>query len=172
MSSAGTKPTIGFDLRPWQESDADWYVAARDEEIFRWTTEPRTLGVGAFLEALAGLDGSERAGFAVAETGSIRLVGNVAAVRRGDVAELSYWIAPEGRGRGAATAALARMSEWVVDNWDVSRLELLIHPENAASIRVAERSGYAAGGTRRSCLSCAEPDGTVAVYLRRANPVS
>ncbi|HUZ12776.1 MAG TPA: hypothetical protein VMU93_08020 [Caulobacteraceae bacterium] len=30
-----------FVLRPWKAREGAWYVAARDELIFIWTTEPR-----------------------------------------------------------------------------------------------------------------------------------
>jgi hypothetical protein len=33
----------GFLLRPWKIEDAGWYVASRDEEIFKWTNEKRDL---------------------------------------------------------------------------------------------------------------------------------
>jgi hypothetical protein len=33
------------EMCPWQIEDARWYVEARDEEIYRWTTERRTLTV-------------------------------------------------------------------------------------------------------------------------------
>jgi RimJ/RimL family protein N-acetyltransferase len=46
----------------------------------------------------------------------------------------------------------------------VSLIELLINSENEASAVVAERAGYNHAGVRETCLSCAGPDGTVAVY--------
>ncbi len=42
----------GVLLRPWRIEDARWYVEARDEEVFRWTTEKRTLTVQETEEAI------------------------------------------------------------------------------------------------------------------------
>ncbi len=164
--------TATFRLRSWLESDASWYIGSRDDEILRWTTEPDELTVNEFVTGLADLDGIDRAGFAVvdAEGG---LVGNVAAVRRGPDAEVSYWVAAPARGRGAAKFALEAMTAWVADNWPVSRVELLITPDNSASVAVAGRCGYTFTEKRKSCLSCAGPDGTVVVYAKDlAGPVS
>ena len=158
-----------FRLRDWQHGDADWYIAARDEEILRWTTEPEQLTVSEFRDGVERLDGTERAGFAVSDAAT-DLVGNVAAVRRGSVAELMFWVAAEARGRGVATFALSAMSSWVASNWPVTRLELQINPANAGSIAVAERVGYEYQEERKSCLSCAGPEGTVAIYARLVIP--
>jgi RimJ/RimL family protein N-acetyltransferase len=156
-----------FVLRPWAADDAAWYIAARDDEILRWTTEPSALSAAEFEAGLQSLDERQRAGFAIAFTAG-GPAGNVAAVRNGTVAEISYWVAAEARGRGAATFALVTMSEWVAANWPVDRLELLINPENLASFVVAERAGYTFAEVRETCLSCAGPDGTVSVFAREA----
>ena len=157
---------MAFALRPWVDADAAWYIGVRDEVILRWTTEPAELTTEEFTESLAGLDGVERAGFAVTTPYSSEPVGNVAAVRKASVAEISYWVAPGSRGIGAASAALGEMTGWVVDNWDVDVIELLIHPENEASIRVAERAGYERGELRSVAMDCAGPEGLVVVYSR------
>ncbi len=154
-----------FGIRRWSAADAEWYIAARDETILRWTTEPRELTVSEFVETLDSLDGVDKAGFALTSGGS-SLVGNLAAVRRGDVAELSYWVAAAARGKGAATAGLHALTAWVEANWDVATLELLIHPDNLASIGVAERCGYTLGETREVTLDCAGPEGVVVIYSR------
>jgi [ribosomal protein S5]-alanine N-acetyltransferase len=65
-------------------------------------------------------------------------------------AELGYWLLPEGRGRGRATRALQLMSRWALSQPGVARLELSTSPENTASQRVAERSGFRREGILRS----------------------
>ncbi len=159
-----------FRLRPWRPSDAAWYLHARDDEILRWTTEPAELTFADFAAGLAELDGRNRAGFAIVDEEG-ELVGNVAAVRTEETADLSYWVAGAARGRGAATFALAAMTKWVVENWPVDRLELQINPDNAASVVVAERAGYTSDGRRDSCLSCAGADGKVLIYAQEVSPV-
>jgi RimJ/RimL family protein N-acetyltransferase len=69
--------------------------------------------------------------------------------RNARTAELGYALAPEARGRGAATEALRQLSEWAFDE-GMLRVELLISVDNDSSKRVAERSGYAFEGILRS----------------------
>lgn len=64
-------------------------------------------------------------------------------------AEIGYWIAREARGRGLASGALALLSDWALDALGLDRLELLILPVNAASLRVAERAGFTRAGRAR-----------------------
>jgi RimJ/RimL family protein N-acetyltransferase len=64
--------------------------------------------------------------------------------------ELAYVVAPAARGRGIATAALRLFSEWAFARLELTRLQLSIRPDNAASRRVAEKAGYTYEGTLRS----------------------
>lgn len=65
-------------------------------------------------------------------------------------AQLGYWLLPDGRGRGYSTRALRLVSRWALDQPDVFRLQLTTAPDNTASQRVAERSGYRREGVLRS----------------------
>jgi RimJ/RimL family protein N-acetyltransferase len=64
--------------------------------------------------------------------------------------ELGYIVAPEARGRGAGTAILRALTDWAFAATGVTRIRLVIDVENPASLRVAERSGYAREGVMRS----------------------
>jgi len=66
--------------------------------------------------------------------------------------DLGYWLAPQGRGRGAMTRAVRLLSRWTFENLPVERIEITIQPENSASRRVAERAGYTFEGVLRSYL--------------------
>jgi ribosomal-protein-alanine N-acetyltransferase len=84
-----------------------------------------------------------------------RLVGrvNLHAVRRAhhDCAELGYRIAHGEGGRGLASAAVALCLAEAFGPLDLWRVEATARPENAASIRVLERSGFQRfGHSRRS----------------------
>lgn len=71
-----------------------------------------------------------------------RLLAVVGLMRDGPAsAEVAYWVRPEERGRGLATRALCLLTGWAHEN-GLTRLWLEIDPENAASLRVAERAGY------------------------------
>ena len=56
-------------------------------------------------------------------------------------ANLGYWIRSSASARGVATAAARLAARFGFDHLDLQRLELVIEPENAASIRVAEKLG-------------------------------
>jgi RimJ/RimL family protein N-acetyltransferase len=58
------------------------------------------------------------------------------------VAEIGYWLAPEARGRGAATRGLVLLSRWVLRAWPVARLHLTADVANLASQAVADRAGF------------------------------
>jgi RimJ/RimL family protein N-acetyltransferase len=65
-------------------------------------------------------------------------------------AELGYVVSPAARGRGVASEALRRLTEWAIAEAGLYRLELLISVGNEASKRVARRGGYALEGVLRS----------------------
>lgn len=66
------------------------------------------------------------------------------------LAEIGYWLAPEARGRGAATRALVLLSRWALRELPIARLQLTTDVENAASQRVAERGGFSRECTLRA----------------------
>jgi RimJ/RimL family protein N-acetyltransferase len=64
--------------------------------------------------------------------------------------ELSYILyKKESRGRGAMTDAVNLMVRYLFETKSINRLRLVIHPENAASRRIAEKCGFRHEGTAR-----------------------
>lgn len=60
-----------------------------------------------------------------------------------DEIELSYIIYSDAHtGKGVATEAVKLMTGYLFDRKKINRIRLIIHPDNAASKRVAEKSGY------------------------------
>jgi RimJ/RimL family protein N-acetyltransferase len=159
-------PAGPYALRPWAVEDAPWYVAARDGVVFALTTERPELTVEeAAARMQAAIADPAAAGFAIAD-GEGRLVGNVGVlVERAD-AELSYWVAPAGRGGGAATAALEAAATWASALPGITRLRLVIHPDNPASRRVAEKAGFVAAGVIPAPHHCSSETGMVDLYVR------
>lgn len=135
-----------LDLRPWDDSDIRPLIDVyRDPVLRQWTRLPVT-GVEDALRWLEiqrdGWRSGERFSFAVLEEG--RLVGNVA-LKRGAAhrTEVGYWTAAGARGRGIAPRALEALTGWAFGALPgVTRLELLHQIDNAASCRVAEKTGY------------------------------
>lgn len=67
-----------------------------------------------------------------------------------DEVELSYQIyAPEQRGKGAATEAVQLLVRYLFESKRFNRIRLVIHPDNAASRRLAEKCGFRHEGTAR-----------------------
>ena len=67
-----------------------------------------------------------------------------------DEIELSYILYSSAhRGRGVATQAVRLLTAYLFDRLKVNRIRLMIHPDNAASRRVAEKSGYVLEGVAR-----------------------
>jgi RimJ/RimL family protein N-acetyltransferase len=89
-----------------------------------------------------------------------------------DIAEISYFLRASARGRGLATRAVRLVARWAIDELAIERIELRVHPENAASRRVAERAGFTREGVERA--SRAWPDGTrfdsIVYSLLRSDP--
>lgn len=67
-----------------------------------------------------------------------------------DELELSYHIySSEHAGKGIATEAVQLMTGYLFDRKKNNRIRLIIHPDNAASKRIAEKCGYKFEGTAR-----------------------
>lgn len=60
--------------------------------------------------------------------------------------EIGYIVAPAQQGRGLMTEAVAALVAYCFDRLAVHRIEALIHPDNAASIRLVERLGFRCEG--------------------------
>jgi len=56
-------------------------------------------------------------------------------------ANLGYWVRSSATGHGVATAAVRQLVQWAFDHTTLVRLEVVVSTENAASLRVAEKSG-------------------------------
>jgi len=67
-----------------------------------------------------------------------------------DEFELSYQIyAPEQRGKGITTEAVNLLVRYLFESKRVNRIRLVIHPDNRASRRIAEKCGFRHEGTAR-----------------------
>lgn len=80
---------------------------------------------------------------------------NVANVVRGafNSAHLGYWVSERAAGRGVVPTAVAMVADLAFGEIGLHRLEANIRPENAASIRVAEKVGFTSEGRRRRYLA-------------------
>jgi len=165
-------------VRPWRDDDLWARVEAwRDPDLMRFmlqaAPDPITLEAArAWLEArerrrLAG----EALFLVIAEPGNDRAVGAIwlwnvdAAEGRGEV---GYWLLRPARGRGYATRAVELLCRYAFEQLGLSRLELLAMPDNALSIRVAERTGFCPQGVFRAYRQAGSRRVELAVFARGA----
>ena len=67
-----------------------------------------------------------------------------------DEYELSYQVySTEERGKGLMTEAVTMLVEYLFETKRMNRIRLIIHPDNAASRRLAEKCGFTHEGTAR-----------------------
>jgi ribosomal-protein-alanine N-acetyltransferase len=72
--------------------------------------------------------------------GQITMGGVILGALRG--AHIGYWIDKNYAGRGFTTDAVNTLTSFAFEGLGLHRIEINIRPENAASIRVAEKAGY------------------------------
>lgn len=147
----------GIRLEPLSAEHVDGLDAlAQDPEVQRNTyvpSPPPADFAQSWLERYEqGREDGTREGFAIVDAEDGSFLGIAVAVRidkEANEAELGYILAPEARGRGAATEGLRLLTEWGFERgWE--RLELRGDADNEASRRVAERCGYTLEGILRS----------------------
>lgn len=133
-------------LRALQVSDAEWiHRACQDAEIQRWTTVPRPYTL-AHAESFIRDKAGELTAFAIVHATSNEPVG-VAGIHhiRDGVATIGYWVAPWGRGHGAAAAAIQILATHAPRLGDAAILRAVIADTNAASRAAATRAGMTVG---------------------------
>lgn len=69
------------------------------------------------------------------------------------VGGLGYWVVPQERGYGSATAALRLVVPWAQIALDLRRLEAWVQPENLASQQVLRKAGFLEEGRLRNFLT-------------------
>jgi ribosomal-protein-alanine N-acetyltransferase len=76
---------------------------------------------------------------------------NVANVMYGSVssAVLGYWVSPEVAGRGVMPTAVALVTDYLMDQVGLHRVEINIRPENVASLRVIQKLGFRYEGLKQ-----------------------
>jgi RimJ/RimL family protein N-acetyltransferase len=146
-------------LRPWREADVPGMVAAFSDPVmqrFSWRAAPYTETDA--RDYVAGQEQARLLGealhFALAEPYDQDVV--LGCVTLDEVrleqgcAAIGYWLAPQARGRGAATQAVRLLARWAFDELGLARLELTCGPDNEASQQIAGRCGFSLEGLLRS----------------------
>ena len=139
-------------LRPPEDGDVAWVVrACRDPENQRWLPLLPSPYERSDAEWWIGrckgvwADGSA-APFIVVDAATGDRLGAIE-VRLAEPADVGYWLAPEGRGRGAMTRALRLLMRYAFEQRGLTRVELFTLLDNVRSQAVAERTGFRLAGT-------------------------
>ena len=132
----------------WDPDDED----ARELFIRRLRADPDARGFWVWTATLG--DGTEigNGGFGGRPTENRRLT-------------VGYAVHEEHRGRGYATELLELLTEWGLARPEIDVVRATIRPDNAPSLRVAEKAGFARTGE----LLQDDEHGELLVYERRAD---
>ena len=145
----------GLVLRTWLPEDADDLLeACQDPDTQRWTTLPSPYlpeHAEQFLDTCALRWVQGLATFAIVGERGPGLLGSIGFVGLPEegVVEVGYWIAPNARARGVATAATRLICDWALDVLGFNRVEWQAYVGNDASRRVADKCGFTFEGTLR-----------------------
>jgi RimJ/RimL family protein N-acetyltransferase len=143
-------------LRAWRDSDAGALTAIMDEpEIARWTRAPSPYEERHALEWLATHSTLMRRRaelpLAIEDAATGELLGSMALRFPEDGrGEFGYLVASGARRRGVASRALRLYAGWAFDELGIERLEVLVQPDNEASLALAEAVGFQREGLLRS----------------------
>lgn len=157
---ADVQPTIpagDFVLRPWCQADDLYLVKAFDDPAIRgWSgcrIDSPEQAAAWILRWNSRWAARSAASWAVVPAGDLATVVGQVALRSlwvGEMAEMSYWVMPDHRGRGIAPRATRTLAEWALNQFDLTRLEIVHSVRNRASCRVALKAGFAPEGIKRS----------------------
>ena len=97
------------------------------------------------------LDDQSGMPFVIEVQGQLQGQLNVANVMYGSVssAVLGYWVSPEVAGRGVMPTAVALVTDYLMDQVGLHRVEINIRPENVASLRVIQKLGFRYEGLKQ-----------------------
>lgn len=134
-------------LRPLQPGDAEWiFRACQDPEIQRWTVVPEPY-TETLAQAFVNGSSNEFLVRVIHDVRQIEPVG-VASIHDidGGIATVGYWVAPWGRNRGAASAALKTLVSMAKRIDGVRTLRATVAETNLASQRVVTSAGLSLRG--------------------------
>ena len=153
------------DLRPWTGADlADLVAGATDPLVrrYRYSVPDDAEEAELWLAMThAHRERGQRLELAICAAGQPTALGSVSVWgihHRNRDANLSWWLGPDGRGRGLASAAIRLAAAWSFETLGMARLAAQVEEGNGDSRRAAERCGFVLEGRLRSYLQ--RRDGT------------
>lgn len=138
----------GIVLRPMREDDLDTFYHYHQELQNRGDYFPTGVMAKPVLRSKFHETGfwQDEQGMLLITTEDDQIIGRIEyfpTVSYLDELEISYHVySGEHEGKGVATKALKLLTGYLFDRKRQNRIRLIIHPENEASKRVAEKAGY------------------------------
>ncbi len=147
-------------IRPLANTDIEpIYLACQDPEVQRWTVAVPVPYARSDAEWFVNehvptaWEEDREYTWAIAEPDGDALIGVISLRNPGaGLADVGYWLAPEARGRGAATRALAGVCRFGFEQAGQRAIRWTAIVGNEASRRVAERVGFQTSTPVRSLL--------------------
>ena len=124
-------------LRPWEATNPE---------------APNSFDVRVQLRGLLRqLDDQSGMPFVIEVQGRVQGQLNVANVMYGSVssAVLGYWVSPEVAGKGVMPISVALVTDYLMDQVGLHRVEINVRPENTASLRVIQKLGFRYEGLKQ-----------------------
>jgi ribosomal-protein-alanine N-acetyltransferase len=124
-------------LRPWEATNPG---------------APNSFDVRSQLRGLIRqLDDESGMPFVIEVQGVVQGQLNVANIMYGSVssAVIGYWVSPEVAGRGVAPTSVALVTDYLMNQVGLHRVEIDVRPENTASLRVIEKLGFRYEGIKQ-----------------------
>jgi ribosomal-protein-alanine N-acetyltransferase len=159
-------------LRPWAPTDLQCVAeASRDPYIVETTSVPLPFSDDegrAWIERQWGrMEAGEGVSLAIADVVSDEAVGGIFLLARPHFAGtfgLGYWTIERARRRGFASRGVSLLARWALLPMQIPRVEALVEPQNAASRRILERTGFHQEGHLRSYVPLGERRADVVIY--------
>lgn len=146
----------GLVLRPWSLTNADIAAvlqAAQDPGIARYSSVGSAITPELAATWIRGRDEPDRLDWAISAHDEIAGRVSLAHIDLADgVAEVGYWLLPEHRGNGLASACVGAVEQHAFDSLGLGRLVIRHELDNTRSCLLAQRRGYLTEGTQRGAF--------------------
>jgi [ribosomal protein S5]-alanine N-acetyltransferase len=143
----------GIRIRVLRDDDGEPFAAAtRDPEIVAHCGMPAQHTPDSARAAFASFDDAVFVQRAIADADTDAFLGTVLlfnVARHERRCEVGFWLLPEGRGRGAASAAVRLACDWAAREWGIERFDAHSDADNPAAHAVLERNGFTREGVLR-----------------------
>ena len=144
-------PTTRMRVRPWRPNQDDWQGFARwarDPQMVQYIVNNGEPFTDDKIDDFFARQGGHLAATGICigavedrGTGDLIGIGGLAPLELADDFQLAWWIDPSRQGAGYATELARALILHACEKLELPRVLAVIHPENDASRRVAEKAG-------------------------------